>query len=355
MNAIKQVITSVLVWGVAIAANCVYARSEQTRVFNVERSPFGSLSLENNPINAEADKTDRIWDFSSQSVVADKLRNSAKIHKNVYFEDIEGCCRAYVLRGDSLFFRGYNLGRSQHVLTDAYFPVLKLPLQVGDTHTNSYSGQGRYCVDYCIFDIGIHETEVVVSGRAVLNSGDTINDVYLIKERFDYKQKICVKTTNAEADSTVRHRSIIYRWITKHSVLPIAVQIVCDEEESPGTMTHNPARLYVTGSSNTAGKDDNAADKTSDESIQQTLQATEVSVNSGHLEVTFPTVTTEADINIHLLDISGNIYATQSQHLDPDGNNRYIFDVSTATHGRYIVAVCHAQKPSLNHKIGITL
>ncbi len=296
------------------------------------------------------------WDFTKLSVVDNDSKAMSRLDGNIYFESLDETCRAYVLRGDTLFFRGYNIGRGEHVLANDFLPLTHLPQKIGTSLVNNYIGKGLYYVDLQIMEQGTHTAQSIDRGRAMILPGDTIKNVFLIKEIFDLHREISPDGKPFCVDTIPMQQTVIYRWMYQNEITPIAVQIEQYTENSDGGMQQLSKRMFVCRSfSIESDESQNDADIPDDNYILQTLQSAEIQTNNNEIAISFNPISTEFGIDIYLLDLTGNIYAQTSLSLTQNEPNSAILNTSTVPQGSYIVAICYSENPELNYKIAITI
>ncbi len=70
------------------------------------------------PMDAGKIESMTMWDFSKLSAIDDHSKAYGNIVGNVMYIDVDGQCRAFLLKGDSLLYRGYNSGRLERMLLE---------------------------------------------------------------------------------------------------------------------------------------------------------------------------------------------------------------------------------------------
>lgn len=301
-----------------------------------ELSPSDDKSVENRDV----------WDFSQFSTLDDRCVFFARIVGDEIYEQLDDCCRAYWLRNDTAFFRGYNVGRNERMLVDSLLPAAVFPLDKGNGFNDGYTARGDINMDIATFERGIHRAGIVACGTAIVDA-DTIPGVLLHKEVFKYTKGFADDPGLNDTELTC----ILYRWFAPGARLPFAVQRR-DNGAEP--------RLFIASSDDILSAIENTVRTASeagpsDDYIMSVLQSATVSQNAHEINVR--ALSSEGghsiDIDVYLLDVTGNAYSHAEGSLPAiDGIN---LAVPSHLSGQFIVAVCMRDNPELNHKIFVYL
>lgn len=296
------------------------------------------LGLELTPLPAEA-MSGPVWDFSGCSTIDARPKACARFAKSVYYEELDGRCRAYFVRNDTVFYRGYNIGRHERMLVDGLLPVAHLSSCAGAVSGGGFTAAGLL-YDIATAESGFCRGGVLADGMLVFH-GDTIRGVRLVRE--DLEVRKCVG-----GDSTgVVERGSVFRWIRRGEVLPLAVQTVRSGEEGDGLVS---SRLYATDFTEIGPLTPEEGTIVPGEHMR-VISGAGVSVGADEIEVSFPAPASAFFIDIHLLDLAGNLYRSVRHELAPDVVNRVCLPRAGCPRGRYVVAISICDNPSLGFKL----
>lgn len=285
-----------------------------------------------------------LWNFSHQSAIDERGNCFARIVGDEMFEQLDDCCRAYWLRADSMYFRGYNVGRNERMLVDSLLPAAIFPIGKDIRLCGEYTAHGDINADIATIECGTHSAEAVACGTAIVDA-DTIPGVFLLKETFNYAKRFA----DDPAQETTEQSTVIYRWFLPGMRLPFAVQ---RQEDNAGS------RLFVVSAydiSDIMKRADKATESipTEDELIK-ILQSATVSQQGHDININIQSCAGYAiDVDVYLLDVAGNAYS----HAGGQVPSNTGINLSVPSHlcGQYIVAVCVRDNPGLNHKIFVYL
>ncbi len=324
----------------AIVLSAVLLAPVTARDVSSLRGDWRFLSLELTPLSDEAVVNSTVWDFSGCSPVDERAEAYTRRVRNIVYEDIAGRCRAYLIAGDSVYYRGYNQGRHERMIADGNIPAMAPEsFHAGD----SLRAEGMV-YDMPSSERGLHSGRLVGVGRLVY-FGDTVSGARLFEEVFSVTKAV-------GGDSVgVPERFALYRWFCPGDTLPLAVQI------ESGAGENLSRRLFVDRESvaDAAEKDRRGETGPTGEAVLRVLRGGAVEVGPGSVSISFPPSPLSAELDISLMDAAGNIYSSVRHILPAEEASRVELPRSSCPRGRYIVAVRLRDNPEINYKIYVDL
>lgn len=293
------------------------------------------LSRELVPMSVEQIEKSTLWNFDNQNTVGERSRAYVRRAGNVLYENSDGLCRAYLQRGDTAVYRGYNSGRKEYMLADSAAPAYCLP----EGFVSPYTAHGLLDVECRLSAEGRLACRVFGPG-SIVAGGDTLRHVYVVAEHHDELRSY------SDSIPSIPDSLLVYRWLQAGSPLPLALQC------SRGGQNH----LYVADTRELIVDDAGETDGTDTEScIVFMLESASVSVADGDVSVDFNGFCSGRLIDVYLLDINGYAYMHECIAPQPGGNAGFRFPVPQSLSGRYIVVLCAHDNPVLNRKISVSL
>lgn len=272
-----------------------------------------------------------VWAFAQQDTVGEVFEGFASLQGSTLFDGVE-CCRAYVQRNDSVFFRGYNRGRDESMLADSYVFAERLPRAVGQSVTSNFTGHGLLWAMLPFDESGSLTNEVIATGSCVIAPGDTIFNAILTKSVLECTR--VYSATDSEDYSTV-----IYRWYANTSgLIPIAKQVENYVAGNASPISSTLITPFIEGD-----------DSLGIDYIKNVIESAVVSINNGYISLSFSG--NDVPIVVYLLDIMGNVYAVA------EGSSAVGVDIPCGgcASGNYIVSIRSQSYPEVERKIVITL
>lgn len=324
----------------AIVLSAVLLATVTARDVSGLRGDWRFLSLELTPLSNENTVNSTVWDFSGCSPVEERAEAYARRVRNIVYEDIAGRCRAYLIAGDSVYYRGYNQGRHERMIAEGNIPAMA----PGGFHAGDSLRAEGMVYDVPSSERGLHSGRRVGVGRLVY-FGDTVSGVRLFEEVFSVTKAV-------GGDSVgVPERFALYRWFCPGDTLPLAVQI------ESGAGENLSRRLFVDRESlsHAAEKDKQTENESGDEAIMSVLRGAAVEVGPGTISISFPPSPLSAELDISLMDVAGNIYSSVRHILPAEEASTVELPRSSCPRGRYIVAVRLRGNPEINYKIYVDL
>ncbi|MDE6157621.1 MAG: hypothetical protein K2F78_05690 [Muribaculaceae bacterium] len=297
------------------------AKPETTRL-PIEKVPFSEDALSKN-----------VWDGSRQSTINDRVSVDISMFENgLIRESVEGRTELYLLRNDSVYWRGFNQGRKIGGLLDSTVLYATLPLTETDTRIVSYNASANLSGRHYFNQTGKYTSEYIGAGTFIATSCDSIPAILI-------REKRCSTRFYAGNDSikTDSLHVVFYRWYEKSSLIPFALQVTSEDGSS---------RLFTA--------DDFQLDKASvdaypDKEMRQAiLDSSAISIGAGSVNVILNGVT-GVDAEVFLVDIPGNIYGKTHKALEFGQN---IFSISTTglASGNYMIIIIVDGEPPLTKK-----
>ncbi len=319
-----------LISGLAVS---IGARSGENTALRFELTMPELEKLEDSPV----------WDFSGCSTVDDNAKACVRKSKGVIYESAFGPCHAYLEIGDSIFYRGFNIGRNERMLVRDTVCVARRPFVAGETLESFFRGEGlTYGKDTALVS-GYVRTEVLGRGTFI-SASDTVRGACLIKEY--------MKMDFAESDTVAPFRSdstVVYRWFggDRGDVLAIAkTGMSAWDGRSRFFMAE---RFYV--------EDDDAKDVETvpAEALQSFLESASVHVGEGDVTVEFSSAPTSFQLNAFIMDLSGNIYSSRRIAVGAGEEVSFTIPSTGAPYGRNILSLSVEGLEGVNHKFFVEL
>lgn len=293
------------------------------------------LSRELVPMSHGLIEKSTMWNFDNQNTVDERSRAYVRRAGSVLYESADGVCRAYLLHGDTVVYRGYNAGRKEYMLADSAAPAYCLP----EGFTSPYASQGLLDVDFRLLAEGRVDCRVFGPG-SIVAGGDTLRSVYVVAELHNELRSY------SDSIPSIPDSMLVYKWLQPGSSLPLAMQ--CER----GGQKH----LYVADTHELILDNDIDIDDTDiDSDIVRMLEAASVSASYGSISVDFSGFCVQTLIDIYLLDINGYAYLHECVTPQAGGCVSFRFTVPQSLSGRHIVALCAHDNPALNRKIFVSL
>lgn len=240
------------------------------------------------------------WNLGECNLVAEDVKAWVTVSQTGFVTEYDSPdARHYLIRGDSLLFRGYTTGNDIAAVTDSMCLSLRLPLAGG------YSSSSRYCLEGYLSgrrafrEVGICETKVIGEGDLVFAPGDTLRTV-LVHEVHRHMPDGAAYGKGGEC------RDEYWRWYTPGSRLPVAVQT------SPSGSTED--RLLTVQYDDYILENKNEAHHVTPDTGRIVSDA-RISVSGGHVAVTLAGCEGLA-AEVSLVDPQGNLYG----HASGGGN-----------------------------------
>lgn len=279
-----------------------------------ERVAFGDRVLEGT-----------FWDASAQSAVDEGGRGFASMGSRGFItEYIDADAEHYLLRGDSLLFRGYTRGRNIGALVDSVAPMLRFPLVPGDSLVSAYTVSGS------VDGLPVFREEgevcgcVLRRGRFVYASGDTVAAL-LVHER-----RTCA--TIADDSTATANHDEFWRWYAPGEYVPFAVQMRRSGDGS--------ARLFT--GERPEGEEAEEDDAPDDERRRRVLADAVAEVSGDAVTVTLGCLP-GVEAEVYVIDVAGNIYGRASRSLD-DASNEFRIELP-AVRGCMLVITIGGEPP----------
>lgn len=273
------------------------------------------------------------WDFSRLSTLDDCASAYVSFKAGAYFESAGQRCRSYALLGDTLVYRGYNVGRHESMLLDDLAPARAVKATGDGVMNTSFCARGLLYGEYHTRETGTLKTSYCSRGRMLLY-GDTIPAVL-------HSEIITTKKTVGGDSCETDGQTVIYRWLADGMFLPLALQI---EEQGM------PPRLYVAEEAVTdelALPSVSRGDPADDDIVMSVLKSAYGRRTSEGIEVGFgATSGTPFMTDVYLIDSSGNIYTSATIY----SGDTCSVPLPPVYAGTLFVVVSANGRPQLNHK-----
>ncbi len=276
-----------------------------------------------------------VWDTDRRSTLDDHAAVFTSAAAGAYYEWAPDRCRSYALRGDTLVYRGYNIGRHERMLLEGPAPSRLVGGGApGAAFATAFAARGLLYDRFGSAETGALTAEVLAAGVLVAG-GDSVG-VMLQREVIE-ASKIY------DGDScAVAQRAVILRWLRPGEMHPLALQVQCGAE---------PPRLFVVPEVPAAEAEADGAPLQApapdDRAIMDVLESASAVLTPDGLELSLARGAGAAwTVNAYLIDTTGNIYASTTMEAD----GRCTLPVPGAYSGRLFVVVCCAERPELQYK-----
>jgi hypothetical protein len=303
---IDDVIRILLCYLLLLSSNILVFSREEARELHYEMVGMDSIRIHSAK-----------WDVSKISVLDE--RSTTRIEQlcdAITAESIEGRVYSYAQSGDTLLFKGWNIGRDMSVLSDIHVPC---QIFGGSTTTNSYEGIGCY-YDQTFHVRGSLSGTYIGSGHFIIDIGDTIRDVRL----YCQKHNIIIGL-KSEIETPISETTTTYRWYRGNDRIPFAIQQECGTDR----------RLYIYRDI----RDDSDKDESLGISIQDALHQTIIHQSPNNLEIVFPEGLAATTVDVYIMDSLGNTYGHQQCATYSDANAHMVISTENLLQGRYIVSI----------------
>lgn len=317
----------------------------------VEKTPFDDKAL-----------AGALWDASARSTVDEGLRWHVQIAPDGFVtEYIDASAEHYLMRGDSMIFRGYTRGHKLGALVDdTCATALRFPLVVADSVTTVYSLRGDLEGVERFRERGMLRAGALRRGRFVFAPGDTL-DAVMVRENRSY--------TTFVAPDSVGHPSSdeFVRWYAVGCEIPFAVQLMRRDDRTPrlfvgdwneaSELAAEAAEGRGMRQGNYGGYYDDGADGnpgTADEAARRgVLEGASIVHGTGELTVTLGQLP-GIEAEVYIVDVPGNIYGRSVKALDAP-STAFTVPTSSLSAGRYMIVIIVGGEPQLIEKRYINL
>lgn len=244
-----------------------------------------------------------LWDLTGCNLVAEDTKAWVSVSPTGFVTEYDSPdATHYLVRGDSLLFRGYTRGNDIAAIADILCHTLRLPLAGGYGTTSRYRLDGYYSGRRTFLETGICETTVTGEGNLIFAPGDTLRTVLV----HEVHSNIADSTGSGESAAFRRE---YWRWYTPGSMLPVAVQAISREEDTSRLLTINHEDYIFE-------HEDDAPVMTTD--TDRIVNEATVSVSGGHVSVTLSGHGRVA-AEVSLVDPRGNLYGHASGTGEAEG------------------------------------
>lgn len=265
-----------------------------------------------------------LWDASAKSIFDENRRDFMSINDSGFVTEYIGrSANHYILRADTLYFRGATAGRGFAALANSSAASLCMSMSVGDSCASTFMASLRYLDKKIGSIVGTVGSRVLKSGRFVFAPGDTLVATLVCESR---------RYTPVEVDESSGASCVetIYRWYGQGSSLPFAIQQL---DSDAGVY-----RLHLSSWYDIALKSEDSDDETSPDTVN--LSCLEVRFDGGRVTITSPNPIDEA-VNIDITNMSGRSYAHAI--LEPEQTTSSV-DISSLPAGTYLAVITYREQ-----------
>lgn len=278
-----------------------------------------------------------VWDVTRLGVRSTRGDVAVMIGESgTYSEYFGNMVFHYLLKGDSVLYRGYTCGRFEGLINDYMTIAWKRPLEVG-TRLATFTQRGMR--DNIRMETTTRfESEAVGRGRFVLSVADTLHNVFLIREKHSVSE--CLADSRISLNDYTLE---FHRWFAGNDSVPFAVQFSLSGDKFA------ESALYVSEYA-VAAEEDETPDNSD---IRAVLSGAVVTHTGSDIEISFPAAS-ESDIEVWLVDSSGHSYG-HGRHSIGDTGSLARVSVAGLPRGAYMLVISSVEEPSVTEKRMLTL
>lgn len=221
-------------------------------------------------------------------------------------EYIGGDAEHYILRADSLIFRGYTRGRNIGALVDSTALAMHCPPMPGDSVVTRYSLSGSIDGMPVFRDRGNLKSEVTDPGRFIFAPGDTV-EAYLVHEQRTYITAFGDSVSSTNTDE-------FWRWYLQGERLPFALQLRHGDDMAP--------RLFLSDRF-PANRENASRVQKEEDARQKILDSAQVMISDREATVILGRMP-GAEAEVYVFDAAGNLYGHTVRRLDEPANEFHI-------------------------------
>ncbi len=260
------------------------------------------------------------WDVESKSVVDDYPQFDISISDaGIYKEKYGNKIQLYLLKCDTLYYRGFTIGRTIGASVDTSSAIVTFPLLESDSKQYSLR-QSVFQMSEFAYQAEVNtKTEYIKRGKLIIGS-DTLSTILMKEQR-----NAIAYVVKDSSTVTVPYEELIFRWYTDNSYIPIAIQCKFQEWTAP--------RLFVK-------KNIQASEFTTDDvspDIESIIEEALINIDNKSVSVTLGYAPT-AIVDISIVDLIGNIYGHSSGILDA-AENTFTINTGDIPHGSYMLVI----------------
>ena len=271
-----------------------------------------------------------LWDVTRLGVRSDNGNVSAGIGlSGTYSERAGGCEFLYLLRGDSLVYRGYTCGRGEGFINDSITLAWKRPFSPG-IHQYYFTQCGKRG-DISVSTVTEFESEVMGYGRFVRAVADTVPDVWLVREKHIVDER-------ASGIAAGSYALEFYRWYAGSDSLPLAVQLSVAADGAESAALYISDCPYDRGSEYEESGTDYAA----------VLSEAEVTVDGAYVNIHFASGS-DFETEAWLVDTSGHTYGYTRSSAGVSAREVHV-PVTGLPRGSYMLVISVGDAPGAVEK-----
>lgn len=260
------------------------------------------------------------WNVQTKSVIDDYPQFDISIsNAGIYKEKYGKKTQLYLLKCDTLYYKGFTIGRTIGASVDTTSAIVTFPLLESDSKQYSHRQSVFQMSDFAYHTEIKTKIEYIKRGKLIIER-DTLS-TFLMKEQ----RNAIAYVVKDSSTVTVPYDEIIFRWYTHNSYIPIAIQCKFQEWRAP--------RLYVK-------KNIQPSEFTTDNvspDIESIIEEALINVDAKSVSVTLGYAST-AIVEISIVDLIGNIYGHSSGILDAT-ENTFIINTGDIPHGSYMLVI----------------
>ena len=216
---------------------------------------------------------------------------------------------------------------------------LKYPMLLGDSVSNSFCGEGKYCGRFFSRNLGTLYTKADASGSIILEEGDTLRNALRTHTYIEADIRMNIDSCANDTDRHVRERTDLYRWYVRGCRYPVL-------ESARSVLAYNDSVISTTETSRRMLPEwQFTGDDESSQTISDNEERTEGSNFCYQLEYEGNRVSISYDLReratlkLIIADISGMVYRSANQTTEAGQGYTLDLDCSSLKRGHYVVYI----------------
>lgn len=220
-------------------------------------------------------------------------------------------------------------------------PVMSLnyPMHLGDSVSDSFCGEGKYCGRFFSRNLGIRSIKADASGSIILEEGDTLRNALRIHTYIETDIRMNTDSCANDTDRNVRERTDLYRWYVRGCRYPVF-------ESARSVLAYNDSVISTTETSRRMLPEwqftgDDEANQTlleNEEGMEESNFCYQLEYEGNHVRITYD-LKVRSTLKLIIADISGMVYRSESQTNEAGQGYILDLDCSSLRRGHYVVYI----------------
>lgn len=281
------------------------------------------------------------WDFTQCSEIDSHAGAYVMESKPMLFEDFDGVCRSYIWKEDTLYYRGYNIGRLERMRFNDNVPSRSTQHDFFVDTDYSARGNDSY---FETGERGRYSSQQLVSGNLVYGI-DTIRNVTL------WEETIVAAKQYGNDSAAYQTQTTVYKWVDATGI-PIAAQINTQEATDDCL-----SRLFISDFSKLKFERPELFDSYIERSGQNGelerqyahIMSAEVIANGNIITVCLTNASTPFNVIMGITDSTGNLYYYEEKMID--GPEKISISHASRSGNTCILSIKLSEFPEYERKI----